>query len=175
MVSAGLGNMLNIPGTQPRGRESPGLERVWESLISRPARPLPQGFCSRLSCWGWSQACALQSLVHTHAHTHENAVMWKTHPEYMPRGRTTLQTGHSASSPLAEPQVRPIHHKTSVSCENALESRLLQPWTSTLLGLTKPAHTESNKASLWAATSRGPAGLYGQLAAHKALRPCKRP
>lgn len=74
--------------------------------------------------------------------------------------------------------MRPIHHKTSVSCENALESRFLQPWTSTPLCLTKPAHTESNKALLWGSdkpTSRGSAGLYLQLAAQEALLPCKRP
>lgn len=59
--------------------------------------------------------------------------------------------------PAGEPQVRPIHHKTSVSCENALESRFLQPWTSDPLCLTKPAHTESNKALLWGSM------LYSQL------------
>ncbi|CAI9169015.1 unnamed protein product [Rangifer tarandus platyrhynchus] len=109
----------------------------------------------------------------TRAYTHEKAVMWTTRPEYMPRGRTTLQTGHSASSLQAEPQVRPIHYKTSVSGESAREpscSPALDPSAS-----QNPPTRSQIKLRSGAVTSRGSAGLHLQLAAQKALLPCKQP
>lgn len=154
--------------------QRPGVTRSGAGLgvpHSCPCPPPPPGMLPRSQLLGLlTGVCPSITGAHTRTHTCKCCDVENT-----PRGRTTLQTGHSASSPLAEPQVRPIHHKTSVSCENALESRLLQPWTLTLLGLTKPAHTSQIKPRSGAATSRGPAGLYLRLAAHQALRPCKRP
>ena len=128
--------------------------QVWSGSgsprISRPCPPPPPGILPQAQLLGLVTGMNPSiTSADTRAYTHERAVMWKTRPEYMARGRTTLQTGQRASSPQVEPQGRPLHYKTSVSCESALESRFLQSWTSTPLCLTKPSHTESNKASLW--------------------------
>ena len=169
-----LGGVSSPPGDRVSPAPHCKVSRLRARALlwtSAPCPPPPPGMLPRSQLLGLlTGVCPSITGAHTRTHTCKCCDVENT-----PRGRTTLQTRHSASSPLAEPQVRPIHHKTSVSCENALESRLLQPWTLTLLGLTKPAHTSQIKPRSGAATSRGPAGLYLWLAAHQALRPCKRP
>lgn len=156
--------MLNIPGTQPQEAESPGWDRSGSPLISRPCPPPPPGILPPAQLLGWSQACALQSPAHTHTYTCEkceNAVMWKHAQNTCPEAGPLYRKGHSASSPLAEPQVRPIHHKTSVSCENALRAAFCSPDFDPCL-TNLPTQSQIKPCS-GAATSRPAEALLGFL------------